>query len=277
MVNRAWEDIKESITTSAKESLGVQDQKKYKPWFDEECLGLLDRRKQAKMQWMQDPSQRNGENLNKVRRDASRHFRKKKKGYLKAKIEELENNSKIKNIRDIYRGINDFKKGYQPRTDIVKDEKGDLVADSHSILARWRNCFSQLLNVHGVNEIGQAETHTAEPLVPEPSVFEVELAIEKLKNHKSPGIDQIPAEMIKAGDSTIRREIYKLIISIWNKERMPEEWKESIIMPIYNKGDKTDCNNYRGISLLPTTYKILSNILLSRLSPYIEKIIPMWI
>ena len=91
------------------------------------------------MQWMQDPSQRNGVNLNKVRRDASRHFRNKKKGYLKAKIEELENNSKIKNIRDFNRGINDFKKGYQPRTDIVKDEKGNLVADSHSILARWRN------------------------------------------------------------------------------------------------------------------------------------------
>ena len=72
---------------------------------------------------------------------------------MKAKIEELENNSKIKIIRDLYRGINDFKKGYQPRTDIVKDEKGDLVADSHSILARWRNYFSQLLNVHGINEI----------------------------------------------------------------------------------------------------------------------------
>ena len=93
------------------------------------------------------------------------------------------------------------------------------------------------------------------------------------KNHKSPGIDQIPAELIKAGSSIIRREIYKLIISIWNKERMPEEWKESIIVPIYKKGDKTDCNNYRGISLLPTTYKILSNILLSRLSSNTEEII----
>ena len=122
------------------------------------------------MQWMQDPSQKNGENLDKVRGYASRHFRNKMKGYLKAKIEELENNSKVKNIRDIYRGINDFKKGYQPRTDIVKDEKGDLVADSHIILARWRKYFSQLLNVHGVNEIGQAETYTEEPLVPEPSV-----------------------------------------------------------------------------------------------------------
>ena len=54
---------------------------------------------------------------------------------------------------------------------------------------------------------------------------------------------------------------------------MPEEWKELIIVPIYKKGDKTDCSNYRGISLLQTTYKILSNILLSRLTSYAEEII----
>jgi len=54
---------------------------------------------------------------------------------------------------------------------------------------------------------------------------------------------------------------------------LPEEWKESFIVPIHKTGDKTDCNNYRGISLLPTTYKILSNILFSTLIPYVEKII----
>ena len=95
-----------------------------------------------------------------------------------------------------------------------------------------------------------------------PSTLEVELAIEKLKSHKSPCIDPIPAELIKAGGSTIRCAIHKLIIAIWNKEELPGVWKESIIVPIHKKGDKTDCNNYRGISLLPTTYKILSNILL---------------
>jgi hypothetical protein len=115
----------------------------------------------AKMQWVQDPSQSNVETLNNVRRDGSRHFRNKKKVYLKAKIEELETNSKLKNVRDMYRGINDFKKGYQPRCNIVKDEKGDLAADSRSIVVRWRNYFSQLLNVHGVNEVKQAEIHTA--------------------------------------------------------------------------------------------------------------------
>ena len=108
--------------------------------------------------------------------------------------------------------------------------------------------------------------------MPEPSALEVELAIEKLKSHKSPGIDQIPAELIKAGGRTIRGAIHKLIIAIWNKEKLPEEWKESVIVPIHKKGDKTECNNYRGISLLPATYKILSNILLSRLIPFAEEI-----
>jgi len=71
------------------------------------------------MQWIHDPNQSNVGNLNNVRRDASRHFRNKKKAHLKAKSEELETNSKIKNIMDLYRGISDFKKGYQPRTNIA--------------------------------------------------------------------------------------------------------------------------------------------------------------
>ena len=78
----------------------------------------------------------------------------------------------IQNIRDLYRGINYFKKGYQPRCNTVKDTKGDLVANTHSIVARWRNCFFKLFNVHGVKDVGQAEIHTAEPLVPEPNAAE---------------------------------------------------------------------------------------------------------
>jgi len=141
------------------------------------------------MQWIQDPSQSNVDNLNNVSREVSRYFRNKTKAYLRARIEELETDSKIQNIRDLYRGISDFKKGYQSRCNIVKDEKGDLVADFHSFVARWRNYFSQLFNVHGVKDVGQAEIHTAQPLVPEPSASEVQLAIDKLKSHKSPGID----------------------------------------------------------------------------------------
>jgi hypothetical protein len=81
-----------------------------------------------------------------VRYAASRHFRNKKEEDLEAKIDGLETNIKIENIKDLYRGISDFTKGDRPGNNIVKDKKGDLVTDCHSILAGWRNHFSQLLN-----------------------------------------------------------------------------------------------------------------------------------
>jgi len=67
------------------------------------------------------------------------------------------------------------------------------------MLASWRNNFSQLLHVHGARHVRQTEIHMAEPLVPKPSASEIDLAIENINTHKSPGSDQIPAEVTKAG------------------------------------------------------------------------------
>jgi 50S ribosomal subunit-associated GTPase HflX len=79
-INSAWEMIRENINISAKESLGYCELKKQKPWFDEGCLKLPDQRKHAKLQWLQDPSEINEDNLSNIRCYASRHFRNKKKG-----------------------------------------------------------------------------------------------------------------------------------------------------------------------------------------------------
>jgi hypothetical protein len=99
------------------------------------------------------------------------------------------------------------------------------------------------------------------------------MAIVKLKSHKSPGMHQIPAELIKAGGRIFRSEIHKLTFSIFKKEELLEEWKESIILLISKNGDNTNCITYRDISILQPTYKCLSNILLSRLAPHAEEII----
>jgi len=99
--------------------------------------------------------------------------------------------------------------------------------------------------------------HTAQPLVPEPSSFKVEIAIKKLKRYNSLGIDQILAELIQAGGNTLCSEFHKLITSIWGKKELPQQWKECIIVPIYKRSDRTDCSNCRVISFLPTTYNIL--------------------
>jgi hypothetical protein len=127
------------------------------------------------------------------------------------------------------------------------------------------------LNVHRVSDVRQIEIHTAEPLVPDPSPFEVEIAIAKLKRYKSPGSNQILAELVQPEGEVLRSEIHKHINSMWNKEELPDQCKESLIVRIYKKGDNGDC--YHGTSFLSTELKNLSYILHSRLSPYIDEII----
>jgi hypothetical protein len=83
------------------------------------------------------------------------------------------------------------------------------------------------LNVRGFNDVRQTETHTAEPLVPEPSGFEIEMTIEKLERHTSLGIGQIPTELIKAGGSQFDLRSIKLLLAC-NKEELPKDWKDSI-------------------------------------------------
>jgi hypothetical protein len=100
-------------------------------------------------------------------------------------------------------------------------------------------------------------------------ILSLKLLLQNYKKYKSRGNVQIPAELVPAGGEILVSAIHKLINSIWNKD----QWKESIVVLIHKNGDNTDCNNYRGISLLSMTYKMLSNILLSRLSPYIYEMI----
>jgi hypothetical protein len=108
---------------------------------------------------LQNQNQINGDNLQNLRRETSRTFRNKKLEYLKGKINELETNNKNKNIRDLYRGINEFRKGYLPRINIIKDENGNLLADPQKVLNMWKNFFNQVLNVHGVHGVRQTDIH----------------------------------------------------------------------------------------------------------------------
>jgi hypothetical protein len=114
------------------------------------------------------------------------------------------------------------------------DESGDLFADPHKILNTCKNYFCQLLNVFGACVVKQTETHRAELFVLDLGASEV----------------GVPAELIQAEGEILRSETYELIMLIWNKEELSQQWKESIIMPIHGKGDKTNFSNYRGIILL---------------------------
>jgi sorting nexin-29 len=106
-----------------------------------------------------------------------------------------------------------------------------------------------------------------------PTIEEVEMAVHKLKKRKAPGTDNIPEELFKYSGNELIKHLHTTIKEIWLKEIMPVDWNLSIICPIHKKEDKMECSNYRGVSLLNTAYKILSNILFARISPFAENII----
>ena len=97
---------------------------------------MANKRKQTKLLWRQNPNGQTAEDISNVRRDTCKTFRKNKGDYMKAKVNKLEENSKNKNIREMYKGINEFKKGYQPRANVINKHDGTIVADTTSILSR---------------------------------------------------------------------------------------------------------------------------------------------
>ncbi|XP_018337473.1 PREDICTED: uncharacterized protein LOC108745675 [Trachymyrmex septentrionalis] len=227
-VDKHWENVRDAIVKSAEATVGFCKRNKNKPWFDEECVKIVKVRNEARITWLAQNTKETRDQFLKIRQEAHNMFKIKKRQYLKRKIEEIDENCKSSNVRGTYMGINNFRKGFQARTEMVKDENDNLVTDTTAVLNTWKNYFDRLLNVESENdrEIENFEYHTAEPRINEPTISEVESAIKKLKNHKAPGNDLIPAELIKWGGSRLIEEIQKLIILIWNKEALPEQWKD---------------------------------------------------
>jgi hypothetical protein len=136
--------------------------KQHRPRFDEEYLRFLDQRKQAKMQWVQEPKQRNVVNLNNIKREVSSHLRNKGKNNSKLKFMTLKLTVRSHASETCIGASVILRRVTSP--EIVRDEKGDSATDCHSILARWRNHFYQLFNVHGFSDVSEKEIHTTEPL-----------------------------------------------------------------------------------------------------------------
>jgi hypothetical protein len=161
-----------------------------------------------------------------------------------------------------------MRKDYQQKV-ICKGEKGKILTDEKDILLRWQQYFQLLLDEPKPLE----ENENLEELedIDKPTYEEMINIIRTIKNGKAPGTDNITVELIKNGGPELLQRIFNLLMQIWDQERMPEEWEIGIICQIFKKGDRTDCSNYRGITLLNSTYKIFSCLIYNRLAKYLEQ------
>ena len=176
----------------------------------------------------------------------------------------------------IYSIARNYRKREEPTARTIKDKEGVLLTEQEEIDERWREYFSELLGTTEepqIQELGEEEGITEET-INENSISreEIKLALKEMKKGKSPGVDELPAELLSAGDDMIDW-IHRLFSQVWKEGKVPEEWGKAIICPIYKKDDRSECKNYRGISLLSHTGKVYERILERRLRNSIEDIL----
>ena len=161
----------------------------------------------------------------------------------------------------------------------VCDEEERLLHDKGRIQERWVRFFRSVLNSKSdmldadiPKRLLQHPVATA--LGIEPTEEEIATAMKAMANAKAVGPDGLPAELLKLGlqqHRTILRELHRLTILIWRQGKVPQQWKDAVITVLHKKGDKTECGNYRGISLVPHAGKVLLKVVARRLSATVRR------
>lgn len=181
----------------------------------------------------------------------------------------------------MYEGIKYERTGFQPRLHNVKSKSGEILSEKNEIINRWKSYFEDILNGEEdemlesqdceIYQMNTMENNEEDPNITPPEYSEVTKAIKELKNNKAPGEDSITPELIKSAGFECQKRIHQLILKIWENEALPDEWRNGIIIPIHKKGSKLECTNYRPITLLNVTYKILSKLINTKLKEYAEQ------
>jgi len=245
-------------------------------WFDDECLIAHDEKNQARLKYLQRATRTAMDDYRTKRSIERKLIRNKKMLHEQEILRDIDRLHGMNDSKLLYRRIKSVTSGFIQQPLLCKDINGEIVADEEKCITRWAEYFKELLtasNPSGNNETNELPYQTAQPLISEPSYEETREAILKLKNGKAAGSDGVAGELLKYGGDVLWNVIHELIVYVWNHEVIPDEWRLAVIIPIYKKGDRMDCANYRGISLLNATYKVLSYVLHQRLMPYAEEVI----
>jgi hypothetical protein len=276
-IEEKWLELKLIIERAATTCRKEENQGK-KIWFDEECKNELENRRKLRLKMLTEETEDAKIKYEQQRRKTKKLLRNKKRKHSEKVLEEIEENYKNNQIRNLYQGIKKEKRGFQVKTVFYKNKNGEIIGGEQEGLDRWVEYFEELLNgenyeenLEGENNI-QMEQGQKEDEVP-PSKEQITEIIRKLKNNKSPGTDGLTAELFKYGGQRLLDYTHKLIEEIWKKEQIPTEWKQAIICPIHKKGDKSECKNYRGISLLNIAYKIMATHIKNKLIEETENLI----
>ena len=278
--NDGWNSLRDVIYDSALDSLGKKSHKSC-DWFEaniEVMEPLIRVKRLALSKYKESASQSNLTRLRNARSKAQTKARQCANSYWLKLSDEIQQSSDSGNIGSMYEGIKRATGPAIKKTAPLKSKTGTTLTDPKRQMERWVEHYCELYSTQ--REVTQ-EALDAIPNKPvmteldaDPTLEDVSKAIDALSCGKAPGNDGISPEIIKHGKDKLLVPLYQLLLQCWKEKAVPQEMRDVKIITLFKKGDRSDCNNYRGISLLSIVGKLYGRVVLSRLQKLAERVYP---
>ena len=246
--------------------LGRKKSRKTKPFISEEVMKLAQEKSKARKDGRKDYYKR-------LKREVKSKIRRDRKDWLEKECAKITEHNENRKSRELFEQVRKISKTNSSRgSNCLKNKEGTTLTENEDVLSRWYEYGSSLFenptNISSDPINCQPESLELEP---EPLIEEVEMATKQLKCRKSPGLDNVPGELLKHSGKGGLTAMHYLCCKIWKSLEWPTDWKLQEFVMLHKSGDAKDCNNYRTIALISHASKILLIIILSRLKPKIEQ------
>ncbi|XP_078679467.1 uncharacterized protein LOC144915099 [Branchiostoma floridae x Branchiostoma belcheri] len=274
-IENQWQQIKEGYLVTCEDILGRKKQH-HKEWISFNTLQKLDKRKQKKAELntsrTRSEKRKAQEAYTVADKDVKKSIKKDKREHFDSLAKQAEEAAGKGNLRDLYMVTRKLAGKFQQSDKPVKDKQGNPLTTTEEQLKRWAEHFGELLNRPAPEAPPDIPPADAElPInTGKPTKTEIKKAIMSLRNGKSAGPDDIPAEALKADVGSSTNILHSLFSRIWEEEQVPQDWREGTLIKLPKKGDLGNCNNYRGIMLLSVPGKVFNRILLERMREAVD-------
>ncbi|KAK3509880.1 hypothetical protein QTP70_018499, partial [Hemibagrus guttatus] len=269
-----WETTAEVIRETGRKVLGVSSGRRKEDketwWWNEEVQDSIKRKRLAKKKWDMDRTEENRQEYKELQRRVKREVSKAKQKAYEELYTRLDTREGEKDLYRLARQRDRDGKDVQ-QVRVIKDRDGRVLTSEESVQRRWKEYFEELMNEENEREKRVEGVNSVEQKVDKIRKDEVRKALKRMKSGKAVGPDDIPVEVWKCLGEAAVEFLASLFNRVLESERMPEEWRRSVLVPIFkNKGDVQSCSNYRGIKLMSHTMKLWERVVEARLRKVVE-------
>ena len=280
-IDSKWCHLRDSIYSSAFIAFGKKGRRSA-DWFEahwKEMQPVTDAKRKALLAHKQNPSTGTRDALRAARNKAQQTARRCANDYWLNLCSRIQTAADCGNTRDMYDGIKTATGPATTKTAPLKSKTGEVITDQCKQLDRWVEHYLELYATQNVVSDIALDALPSLPVMEEldalPTAAELSKAIDSLSCGKAPGKDGIPPEVLKCGKPVLLQHLHELLCLCWKMGHVPQDMRDANIVTLYkNKGDRSDCNNYRGISLLSIVGKVFARVVLTRLQSLASRVYP---